>query len=33
MSGATEKEQNDNYEKIMKNIMKNIVIDKSKKNK
>jgi hypothetical protein len=33
MSGATEKEQNDNYEKIMKNIMKNITIDKSKKNK
>jgi hypothetical protein len=33
MSGATEKEQNDNYEKIMKNIMKNIVVDKSKKNK
>jgi hypothetical protein len=33
MSGATEKEQNDNYEKIMKNIMKSIVIDKSKKNK
>ncbi len=32
MSGATEKEQNDNYEKIMKNIMKNIVVDKSKKN-
>jgi hypothetical protein len=30
MSGATEKEQNDNYEKIMKNIMKNIVIDKNK---
>jgi hypothetical protein len=33
MSGATEKEQNENYEKIIKNIMKNTVIDKSKKNK
>jgi len=33
MSGATEEEQQENYEKIMKNIMKNIVIDKSKKNK
>jgi len=32
MSGATEEEQQANYEKIMKNIMKNIVIDKSKKN-
>ena len=32
-SGATEKEQIESYEKIMKNIMKNIVIDKSKKNK
>jgi len=33
VSGATEEEQQANYEKIMKNIMKNIVIDKSKKNK
>jgi len=32
MSGATEEEQQENYEKIMKNIMKNITIDKSKKN-
>jgi len=33
MSGETEEEQKANYEKIMKNIMKNITIDKSKKNK
>jgi len=33
MSGGTEEEQQANYEKIMKNIMKNTVIDKSKKNK
>jgi len=33
VSGATEEEQQANYEKIMKNIMKNTVIDKSKKNK
>jgi len=33
VSGATEEEQQANYEKIMKNIMKNITIDKSKKNK
>jgi len=32
VSGATEEEQQANYEKIMKNIMKNTVIDKSKKN-
>jgi len=32
MSGATEEEQQANYEKIMKNIMKNTVIDRSKKN-
>ena len=33
MSGGTEEEQQANYEKIMKNIMKNTVIDRSKKNK
>ena len=33
VSGETEEEQQANYEKIMKNIMKNTVIDKSKKNK
>ncbi len=32
VSGGTEEEQQANYEKIMKNIMKNTVIDKSKKN-
>jgi len=32
VSGATEEEQQANYEKIMKNIMKHTVIDKSKKN-
>ncbi len=32
VSGGTEEEQQANYEKIMKNIMKNITIDKSKKN-
>ena len=32
VSGSTEEEQQANYEKIMKNIMKNTVIDKSKKN-
>ncbi len=33
MSGSTEEEQKSNYDKIMKNIAKEIVIDKSKKNK
>ncbi len=33
VSGETEEEQQANYEKIMKNIMKNTVINKSKKNK
>ena len=33
VSGGTEEEQQANYEKIMKNIMKNTVIDRSKKNK
>ncbi len=33
VSGGTEEEQQANYEKIIKNIMKNTVIDKSKKNK
>ncbi len=33
MSGSTEKEQKANYEKIIKNITKEVVIDKSKKNK
>jgi hypothetical protein len=33
MSGSTEAEQKSNYEKIVKNIAKEIVIDKSKKNK
>jgi len=32
VSGATEEEQQANYEKIMKNIMKNTTIDRSKKN-
>jgi len=32
VSGGTEEEQQANYEKIMKNIMKNTVIDRSKKN-
>ena len=32
VSGGTEEEQQANYEKIIKNIMKNTVIDKSKKN-
>ena len=33
MSGSTEKEQNESYEKIIKNIMRETVIDKTKKNK
>jgi hypothetical protein len=33
MSGSTEEEQKANYEKIMKNIAREVVIDKSKKNK
>jgi hypothetical protein len=32
-SGRTEEEQKASYEKIIKNITKEIVIDKSKKNK
>ncbi len=33
MSGSTEEEQQSNYNKIIKNIVKEVVIDKSKKNK